>query len=186
MWILLLGLTLFVIPHVLKELGLRETMIRLAPSMGAYKAIYSVVVLGGLALVIVGKSQSPFIMVFAPIFELRYLSNVMMIPATLLVVAGNLPMGRLRKAVRNPMLLGVCLWGIAHLWSNGDVASVLLFATFTVWAGIKFVVKAMTEQPPAQEASIIWDIVAMVIGLMLYALITIYHGQLFGIGLINV
>lgn len=186
MWILLLGLTLFVLPHLLSELKLRDTLLNLMPSIGVYKLVFSLTVLGGLALIVVGKSQSPFIMLFAPVFELRYLSNVIMIPATLLVVAGNLPMSRLRKAVRNPMLLGVCLWGIAHLWSNGDLASVLVFGTLALWAGSKFIIKGLSEPVPAREASILWDIVAMLVGLALYALITVYHGQLFGVGLVNV
>lgn len=186
MWVLLLGLVLFVAPHLLREFGLRDTVVQAMPSPGAYKGLYSLVALAGLVLIIVGKSRSDFIMIWQPIFELRYISHVLMIPAVMLVLAGNLPLGHIRKQLRNPMLLGVCLWGLAHLWSNGDLASMLLFGTFAVWAGSKAIFRGLTLPPPAGSPKIMWDIIAMLTGLMLYVLISLYHGQLFGVGLLSV
>ncbi|GIT63622.1 MAG: hypothetical protein Ct9H300mP22_0220 [Gammaproteobacteria bacterium] len=77
----------------------------------------------GLGLIIWGKSIAPFVMIWEPPFELRYLSSIFMIPVFILAVAGNIPMSFLRWQLRNPMLLGVIIWGVAHLWANGDLAS---------------------------------------------------------------
>lgn len=193
MWILIIGLLLFLLPHTLSELGQRDRLMASLPSIGAYKGLYTLVVLTGLALIIFGKSQSPFVMMWQPIYELRFLSMVLMIPAVILVLAGNLPPNYLRKYLRNPMLLGVTLWGIAHLWANGDLASILLFGSFTLWAGGKFIVKSfsgarstatsLNSSDSAQAASLIWDGIAIAAGLAVYVLISIYHGQLFGVGL---
>lgn len=193
MWILIIGLLLFLLPHLLRELGQRDRLMASLPSIGAYKGIYTLVVLTGLVLIIFGKSQSPFVMIWQPIYELRFLSMVLMIPAVILVLAGNLPPNYLRKYLRNPMLLGVTLWGIAHLWANGDLASILLFGSFTLWAGGKFMAKSfngtsstaasLNTTGSAQTASIIWDGIAIAAGLAIYVLISIYHGQLFGVGL---
>jgi len=192
-WILIIGLLLFLLPHTLSELGQRDRLMASLPSIGAYKGLYTLVVLTGLALIIFGKSQSPFVMMWQPIYELRFLSMVLMIPAVILVLAGNLPPNYLRKYLRNPMLLGVTLWGIAHLWANGDLASILLFGSFTLWAGGKFIVKSfsgarstatsLNSSDSAQAASLIWDGIAIAAGLAVYVLISIYHGQLFGVGL---
>lgn len=183
MGILITGLLLFTVPHMLREFGLRDRLMHVLPSVGAYKGLFSLVALVGLATIIYGKSQAPFIMLWQPIYELRYISHVIMLPAAILVIAGNLPMGHFRQQLRNPMLAGVTLWGAAHLWSNGDLASVILFGTFCLWAGFKFVARGLAEPVKSDQVSLLWDGIALLLGLALYALVSIYHGQLFGVGL---
>lgn len=183
MWILIIGLVLFIVPHLLRELDLRDRLIKTLPSIGAYKGLFSLVALAGLALIVYGKSQAPFIMIWQPIYEWRYISHVIMIPAVILVLAGNMPMSHIRRQLRNPMLAGVALWGAAHLWSNGDLASMVLFGAFFLWAGGKFLLRGFTATAQASDASPVWDGIAVVAGLVLYALVSIYHGQLFGVGL---
>jgi len=183
MIILVSGLLLFFIPHVLRELKLRQLVIDSLPSEGAYKGVYSLVALAGLALIIWGKSSASFIMIWQPVYELRFISQVLMIPAMILVVDGNLPMSFMRKNLRNPMLLGVFFWSLAHLWSNGDLASMLLFGSFAIWSGMKFTLLGLSAGQSEKPASFLWDIIALVGGLILYAVISIFHGQLFGVGL---
>ncbi|MFK7864842.1 MAG: NnrU family protein [Pseudohongiellaceae bacterium] len=184
MTILVFGLVLFIGLHISRELGFRQIMLQRVGSESAYKGLYSVVALVGLGLIIWGKSLSPFIMLWSPRFDLRFISHFFMIPASILVLAGNLPVSYIRYHVRNPMLAGVALWGLAHLWSNGDLASILLFGSFTAWASFKCVM--LGKQPRLADANrpyIFWDIIVVVMGLILYILISRYHGQLFGIGL---
>ena len=179
---LIIGLLLFFLPHLLREVGMRDVLLNKLGSETAYKGTYSLVALLGLALIIYGKSVAPFQMIYAPPFELRWVSHLIMLPATILSTLGNLPTSYLAKALRHPMLLGVIMWGGAHLWANGDLASLLLFASFELWAVIKFAHLSIS-QPPRRSASILWDIVGIVLGLIVYALVFTYHGQLFGVGL---
>jgi uncharacterized membrane protein len=183
MLILLLGLVLFFAPHLLREMGLRQTVKNALPSEAFYMGLYSLVALAGLGLIIWGKSMAPFQMVWEPIFEKRSISLMLMIPALVLVVAGNMPMSYLRKHLRNPMLIGMLLWGLSHLWSNGDLASILLFGSFTIWSAIKIISLHTLADKKTKSPSIIWDIISLLGGLTLYILIAIYHGQLFGIGI---
>lgn len=185
MLILCLGLGIFIVPHLVREFGLRDKLRDEVLGIPAYMGIQSVLALLGIGLIVWGKSTAPFVMLWEPIFELRYLSSILMIPAFILVVAGNMPMSFLRWQFRNPMLLGVVIWGFAHLWANGDLASVLLFASFGLWAGLKFVtlrkVNASTD-----ELELSWlmrDFIAVIVGLVLYYLVYVYHGVLFGVGL---
>lgn len=185
------GLILFCFPHLLRELGLRQSVIDALPSEAAYKGLYSLVALTGLALIIWGKSSSAFVMIWQPVFELRSISNILMVPALILLVAGNIPRSFMRRYLRNPMLLGVVFWGLSHLWSNGDLASIILFGGFVVWAGIKFVslgyftgsVDHSSLQLKDIISLLVGDFFAVIGGLTLYAVIAIYHGQLFGVGL---
>lgn len=183
MWMLSAGLILFLLPHLVRELGLREPLRRRLPSEGAYKGLYSLVALAGLGLIILGKSRAPFIMIWEPPFELRYISHLLMIPAFMLVLLGNLPPSYLRRVLGHPMLLGVCLWGAAHLWANGDLASMLLFGSFTVWAAFKFIALSRSTSASARPPAWKWDITAVVAGLLGYVIISVFHGQLFGVGL---
>jgi len=180
--LLIAGLSLFLGTHLLREFGLRDGLM---VSLGAarYRIVYSLSALAGLALIVIGKSGSEFIMVWQPNYELRTVTLFLMLPASILVTAGNLPTSHLRKHLRHPMLLGTILWGASHLWANGDLASIMLFGSFTVWALIKFVSLTANSAPSTKTASFTWDVFAVIIGFSLYALITIYHGQLFGIGL---
>lgn len=187
--ILSAGLILFFLPHLLRELGLRQTVIDALPSEQAYRGLYSLVALAGLGLIVWGKSASDFVMIWQPIFELRSFSHMLMIPAVVLLLAGNMPMSLMRRYLRNPMVLGVLFWSLSHLWSNGDLASILLFGSFALWAGLKFITlglaaKPMTHLTMGDFISLItWDFFALVGGLITYSLISLYHGQLFGVGL---
>jgi len=178
-----LGLLVFFLPHLLHELGLRTALLRLLPSEKVYKILYSLVAFAGIALIVVGKSSASFVMVWQPVYEYRWLSLLLMLPASILVAAGNIPNSYLRRIFRNPMLLGVACWGAAHLWSNGDRASVLLFGGFTAWAGFKFVSMYSRSAAAGKEPRLVWDLTAVALGCFLYLLLFIFHGQLFGIGL---
>jgi uncharacterized membrane protein len=180
--LLSIGLILFLFPHLWREVGLRPALLRALPSEAAYKALFSLVTFLGLGLIIWGMTVAPFTMVWQPLFELRWVSHFIMLPALILVAAGNLPMSHLRMLLRHPMLLGVLLWSLAHLWANGDLASLLLFASFALWSMVKiFTLRHQARQP--RKPSIVWDLIALVTGVVLYLLIFIFHGQLFGVGL---
>lgn len=183
MSILVLGLTLFFVPHLLREFGLRRPLQDTLPSQGSYMALYSLITLLGLGLIIWGKSLAPFQMIWQPFYEWRSLSLMLMIPSLVCIVAGNLPLSYLRKILRNPMLVGILLWSLSHLWSNGDLASILLFGSFAIWSIIKIISLRYIVDVNSKSASFTWDIISLIAGLGLYALIGLYHGELFGVGL---
>jgi uncharacterized membrane protein len=121
-------------------------------------------------------------MIWQPLYEWRSLSLMLMIPASICVVAGNVPLSHLRKFLRNPMLIGVLLWSLSHLWSNGDSASMLLFGSFAIWSSIKVFSMHSVADLESKSPSFIWDIISLLVGLGLYVLIGLYHGELFGVG----
>ena len=182
MYLLILGLVLFLGVHLLREMRLRDAAIHRLGE-GPYKAAFSLVALAGLALIVIGKGDAPFIMVYEPRYEMRGISHFAMLPAFILAVAGNLPVSHLRQATVHPMLLGTAVWGAAPLWANGDLASLLLFGSVAVWALIKFVTLIRTKPSVSKKPSFLWDGLAIIIGFILYSLVTLYHGQIFGIGL---
>lgn len=183
MSVLVLGLILFMAPHLLREFGLRQGLKDALPSESAYMGLYSLVSLAGLGLIIWGKAISPFQMIWQPIYEWRSLSLMLMIPALICVVAGNVPLSYLRKLLRNPMLLGILLWSLSHLWANGDLASMLLFGSFALWSAIKLFSMRGVVDVDSKSPSFVWDIISILAGLVLYTVIGLYHGELFGVGI---
>ena len=182
MTILIFGLLLFIGVHLLRELKLRDAALeRLGKNY--YRLVYSLVALIGLVLIIWGKATAPFVMVYEPIYGLQRFSHIAMLPAFVLVMAGNLPISHTRQHTVHPMLLGTIIWSGAHLWANGDRASLLLFGSVGVWAVVKFLSLLKATPLPGTRGLLMWDVVALVSGFCLYGLVLVYHGQLFGIGL---
>jgi uncharacterized membrane protein len=80
------------------------------------------------------------------------------------------------------MLWGTALWAGGHLLANGDKASVLLFAAFGVYALVD-IASANSRGASRQTGSKPWagDILAIVVGIALYALVMWFHPALFGV-----
>ena len=185
MTVLVLGLILFLFPHMLREFGLREALAGRFPSPGAYKGAYSLTALLGLALIVWGKSIAPFVMIWEPPFGLRNFSYYLMIPVFWMLLSSYMPHSWMTCKLRNPMVLSVAVWGAAHLWTNGDLASILLFGGFTLWAAIKyFKLWRITEVPAYEFRMGIWDIVNGGLGFVIYWIVFTFHGDLFGVGLV--
>jgi uncharacterized membrane protein len=182
MTILISGLILFSGIHLLREFNLRDAAIN---RLGAnyYRLVYSLVVLIGLGLIIWGKTRAPFVMVYQPIYELKSLSHIAMLPAFVLIMAGNLPTSHIRRHTVHPMLIGTAIWSVAHVWANGDLASVILFGSIGIWAVIKFLSLLKVKPVSQKSGSLTWDVIAVVLGFCIYGTVLVYHGQLFGIGL---
>jgi hypothetical protein len=48
---------------------------------------------------------------------------------------------------------------------------------------LKFVTMWVTSRPVSRAPDIVWDAIAILLGSLLYALVALFHGQLFGVGL---
>ncbi|MCY4263722.1 MAG: NnrU family protein [Gammaproteobacteria bacterium] len=177
------GLLLFFLLHILRELGWRDRIITRLGSVKIYKVVIALLSLLALTLIVTGKSQSEFLMVWEPRFHQRSFSNYLMLPALVLFVAGNFPNSCMLVLLRNPMLMGAMFWGAAHLWSNGDLASLLLFGGFTLWALFKYISLFNHPSASTKSPSLWWDMAAIVIGSILYLLLAFFHGTIFGVGL---
>lgn len=151
---------------------------------GGWKALYSVVSAIGLVLILYGfhlARQSPAAL-YTPPGWTRYLTWALMLPVFPLLLAAYLP-GRIRSAMKHPMLAAVKLWAFAHLLSNGMLADVLLFGGFLAWAVLdRISLKRRTQAAPAAPAGRCNDLIAVVAGLALYALFIAWaHLRLFGV-----
>jgi uncharacterized membrane protein len=140
--------------------------------LAPWQGLYSVVAIAGLALVVWGYGmarQSPMILYMPPPW-LRDVAALLIVPVFPLVFAAYLP-GRIRAAMKHPMLVATKLWAAAHLLANGSLADVLLFGSLLAWAvANRISVKSRAPRDiPAAPPSRWNDPLAVLVGLLLYA-----------------
>ncbi|MFC4311304.1 NnrU family protein [Steroidobacter flavus] len=184
---LILGLVLFLGVHsveIFSPTFRSSAVARLGEK--PYKGIYSVLSIIGFVLLIWGYGiarQHP-ILVYAPPVWMRHLTLLLMLPVFPLLLAAYLP-GRIKAAVKHPMLASVKLWAFAHLLANGMLADVLLFGGFLLWAvadRISVKRRAVLRPLPGPPPSKFNDVIAVVGGLALYVVFVFWlHTKLIGV-----
>lgn len=137
MAVLILGIAIFLGVHSIRIVAPQARSRFIASrGEGPWKGLYSAASLVGLVLVVWGfamaRGSAPIL--YSPPIWTRHLALLLMVPAMILLVASQLPAGRIKAAVKHPMLLAVKIWALAHLVANGDLASLILFASFLLWA----------------------------------------------------
>lgn len=185
MILLIVGIVIFLGIHALPwHQGLRQ---QLHNKLGekAYKGIYSLIALIGLVLIIIGKGYAPFQSLWMPPTWGRTAAVPLMLVALILLPAANMPMSNIKRIVRHPMLIGIILWACAHLLANGDLASLILFASFGVYS-LLAILSANSRKPksPIAAVPITKDIMVIVAGTIAFALFLFAHRFLFGVPVI--
>ena len=141
MGLLILGLVLFLGVHSTRIVaeGWRDATIRRVGE-GRWKGLYTLVSLAGFALLVWGfglARQQP-VLLWSPPFFTRHLAWLLTLIAFILLAATYVPRNAIKARLHHPMVLGVMLWALAHLLANGNLADVLLFGSFGVWAALSF------------------------------------------------
>ena len=179
----LVGLVLFFGAHYYSAFRSREPQRDIKQRMGEkpYMAVYSLISLLGFAMLIYGYGQAEANnILYAPRYELKWLSLGLMLPAFILITAAYVPGGRIKSLVKHPMLLSVALWAIAHLLLISHQAAVWLFGSFLVFAIVDLVSLSKRGPPTTGVTTLAWrkyDLWAIVIGTALY-LVFLYWGHL--------
>jgi uncharacterized membrane protein len=133
--ILILGLAVFLATHVF--VSFREARASVIERVGLplYRSLFAIVSLVGLALIIWGYAQyraHGLVQLWSPPVFTRHITIGLVFFAVVFVVAAFFP-SHIKARLRHPMLAGVKTWALAHLLSNGDLGSILLFGTFLAW-----------------------------------------------------
>jgi uncharacterized membrane protein len=185
MSILVIGIALFLGMHSVSIVtpGLRA---RAIASMGPnrWRGVYSLVSAAGFVLILYGfhlARQAPVVLYVPPAW-MRYVTLLLMLPVFPLLLAAYLP-GRIKTAMKHPMLAAVKFWAFAHLLSNGFLSDVLLFGAFLVWAIFDRI--SLKRRPPQTIRTApqgrLNDLIAVIAGLALYVIFILWaHVRLFG------
>jgi uncharacterized membrane protein len=182
---LILGLIVVLGTHLLKVFapGWRLALVNRLGD-GPYKGLYSAVSLIGLVLIVwgFGRAWQDPTFVYAPPSWGRHVAMTLMVPALILVFSSVFPAHWIKRYVGHPLLAATVLWAVAHLFANGDLAGVVLFAAFLIWALVDRFMQPPAGPSAAPAVPGKGDYTAIAAGLALYAaLVGGLHFWLFGV-----
>jgi len=169
---LLTGLVIFLGAHSVSIVApaWRESMVS---RLGAerWKGLYSVVSVAGFILLVwgYGLARHEPVILYQPPAWLRHVTAILMLPVFPLLLATYLP-GRIKVAVKHPMLTATKAWALAHLLANGALADVLLFGGFLAWAVLDRISVGKRAVRPVRAAprGKFNDVIAVLGGLAIY------------------
>ena len=173
MLLLIVGLVVFLGIHSMRILApeWRDAQ-RERFGEGRWKGLYSLASLAGFVLVVWGYARAWPVapVLYEPPVFMKHITLALMLPAMIAVMVFNLPPGRLKPALKHPLLVATKIWAFAHLLANGDLASLLLFGSFLGWAVLDRIAAGRRgdQVPTAGPAK--WDIIAVASGSVLYVL----------------
>jgi uncharacterized membrane protein len=186
--LLILGMVIFFAAHVFTTMRERRAALIAKIGEGAYKGLYSLLSLAGLLMIAYGfglwrATGSPQLW-YPPVWT-RHIALVLVPVAAILIVSAYVP-SHLRTRLKHPMLAGVKLWALAHLLANGDLAGVVLFGGFLVYAVYdRIAVKERAARVPPAPAGWEGDVIAVAGGLALFLFFGyVFHPYVIGVPVI--
>lgn len=166
--------------------GFRERQVaRLGP--GAWKGVYSLVSLAGLALVVwgFGIARHDPVVVWRPPAWTAHVTALFAVAGFVLVAAAYIPGSRIKAVLGHPMLAGVKTWAFGHLIGNGTLAGIVLFGALLVWSAWMFATlrrrdRAAGKIPPRGSGA--RDAAVAIAGIVIALVFAKYlHGPLVGL-----
>lgn len=188
MLILILGLVIFLGVHSvrivaddwrtaqLQRLGVRK-----------WKLGYTVVAILGLVLIIWGYGMARHnpVPVWVPPVGMRHLAALLTLMAFILLAAADVPRNSLKARLHHPMVIGVCIWAIAHLLANGMLADLVLFGAFLVWSLFSWRAahrRDLAAHTSYAEGSLRGNVITVVAGAVIWVAFAFWlHGWLIGV-----
>jgi len=185
--ILVIGLAVFIGAHVF--VTRREARAALIARIGErpYRGLFALVSIAGVVLIAWGFAayrHTGYVQVWTPPSFTRYLTQILVWPAIILMTAAYIP-GDIKRTLKHPFLAGVKLWAVGHLIANGDLGGIILFGAILAWAVFdRISLKRRTDPggPPIPVGGRRNDLIAIVVGTIIYlALGLVFHPLFIGI-----
>jgi uncharacterized membrane protein len=186
--ILIVGLLILLGAHIF--VTLRDARAGLIAQVGqnGYRVLFSVVSIAGLALVIWGYGEyraHEWIQVWSPPAFMRRVTVGLMLFAVIFITSAFIPC-HIRQKLKHPMLTSVKTWALAHLLSNGDLGSIVLFGAFLAWGVYGRIaakgrgdIGAAAKSKPAGWTN---DIIVVVLGIAIYLALGVwFHPYVIGV-----
>jgi uncharacterized membrane protein len=158
---------------------------RLQQALGpAYGALFGIAATVSLVLIVVGWWAAGYVPVYEPPMRARQ-ATVGLLLLAFLCLGVFLFRGRLRQHLRFPLAIGVMLWGIGHLFANGDLASLILFGGLFAYAAAHLALGLGFGIRPSPEVRSGHDSLSLVAGVALYIAMVQLHPVLIGVPVLS-
>jgi len=188
---LILGLILFLGAHSVRIWadGWRNQTIE-AYGEKTFKGVHALVSLLGFYLLIVGYGEARLetVALWNPPVFTKHISILLMLFSSILLMAAYVPRNHLKMRLGHPMVLSVKVWALSHLLANGNLADLLLFGSFLMWAVLNFrSARArdrvlLAESQSTDQPKMLATLITLVGGMAIWALITfVLHAKVVGV-----
>ncbi len=179
---LIAGIIIFFAIHLVPIFKLKEKLVQ---GLGEkpYMGIFSLIAALGLGLMIYGKGSAEFISIWQPLPWAHWVPIIAMWPALVLLVWAEIPCS-MKITLRHPMLLGILLFCISHLFANGDLATILLIGSFAMYASLTMLRQGFKKKESNIPASTPkWNAFGFIVGALLYGVIFHFHQSITGMAI---
>jgi uncharacterized membrane protein len=192
---LILGLILFLGAHSVRIWadGWRNQTIE-AYGEKAFKGVYALVSILGFYLLVVGYGEARLqtVALWNPPIFTKHISMLLMLLSSILLMATYIPRNHFKMRLGHPMVLSVKVWALSHLLANGNLADLVLFGSFLIWAVLNFRSarardRAQVQNSDANEEAplkpnLLATLIALFGGMGLWAVITfVLHAKVVGV-----
>lgn len=152
-----------------------------------WKLIYSIIAVIGLVLIIEGYADARLnpTVIWQPPLWLKNTMAILLLPTFVLIIAAYLPGTKIRSWSGHPMAASIKLWGLAHLIANGNLADIILFGGFMMWAIFDYRASRQRDKKSGKRypfAGYSRDAIATIAGIALWLAFVFYlHEWLIGV-----
>ena len=147
-----------------------------------YRGVFSLFIVAALIMIVLGWKNAVPGAVYVPPLGPGIVPSVLVFAGLVLFFASQVN-GNIKRITRHPQMLGTLAWATAHLLTNGDSRSLALFGGMAFWALFEIVMINRREGPRdgTGAASGKFDLIAVVIGGIAFAVVGHFHLRLFGV-----
>ena len=184
MLLLIIGIIIFFTVHLIPSFTVLRQKLIAWKGEAFYKIGYSCAALVSIVLIIIGKGRAEYVQIWNSPGWAYHVTQIVMLFALIFFQAAYMPTN-LKRLIRHPFLTGLALWALSHLLVNGDLASIILFggfgvfAIFDMWSSNRRGAQKSDRKFPAYR-----DIILVAVGIVLYGVIVHLHPYLFGVSAI--
>jgi len=141
MALFLIGLIIFLASHscrIFAESWRNQMIDRIGEVK--WKGLYTIISLIGFIVMVIGYGQARqnTIVLWQPNAFLIYIALALNLIAFIFLAGSSPSNNAIRLKLKHPMILGVKVWALAHLISNGTLVNLILFGAFLLWAVLDF------------------------------------------------
>ena len=180
MILLAFGVVLFSVLHLIPALPAAKAALVERVGSKAYGPVYGAASVVALALILLGWRWSALVPVYEPAPWGRY-ANYGLILIAFLCRGIFLFRGKLRQTLQFPMGIAILFWGTGHLLANGDLAGIILFGGFLIYAVLHIAIGMAKNMRPSPEVRGGHDLLSLLAGVALYGVMTQLHPILIGV-----
>jgi len=183
MTLMLLGIVAFIVLHLIPYWGqsVRTGAVGVIGE-NPYKGLFALATLGSFVMIVMGWKSAEVVPFYdAPSWGM-HVTPLFVLVGFILFIASGAPTN-IKRLVRHPQLMGVALWGIGHLLSNGETRSVLLFGGMTIFCFLAMIGSNQRDGDwvKSEKVGVSRDIVTVIIGTAAYAAFMYFHEWIIGV-----